>query len=154
MRALLPLVSPQAAPSPQCRGTSCLQAAQVAPGLALGTRPASFSTKGPQLTCLWAPWCLWPLLSLQVKHPWLLSPFQSGDQLRLEDQESCCVWQRAMLGAQLRDGAGLSPLVSRGRGQRAGLRQTLQAVGRQDAPSTLQPFCAVWTPTTSRGYNQ
>lgn len=52
--------------------------------------PRSLSATGLSLTCKGGPCHLSPLDSLQVKDPWLLPLLQPGDQLRLEDQESCC----------------------------------------------------------------
>lgn len=69
--------------------------------------PGSFS--GLSLTCKEGSCPLSPLDSLQVKDPWLLPLLQPGDQLRLEDQESCCgmaekgtvsVWLRVQHRAQ------------------------------------------------------
>lgn len=45
---------------------------------------------GLSLTCKEGPCPLSPFDSLQVEDPWLLPLLQPGDQLRLEDQESCC----------------------------------------------------------------
>lgn len=52
--------------------------------------PGNFFATGLRLTCKGGPCHLSPLDSLQVKDPWLLPLLQPGDQLRLEDQESCC----------------------------------------------------------------
>ena len=86
--------------------------------------PGGLCATGLSLTCPGGPGCLSPLCSLQVEDPWLLPLFQPGDELRLEDQESCCG-----VAEETRDwecGWGLSPMVSRSKGGgQQGHRQSL-----------------------------
>lgn len=42
------------------------------------------------LTCLGGPGYFCAFQALKVEDPWLLPLLQSGNQLRLEDQEPCC----------------------------------------------------------------
>lgn len=88
-----PMVSP-GSPVKSLGPTSSLPAAVLAGhGFSeplLTPLPRGFSATGSSLTCPGGPWHLSPLCSLKVKDPRLLPLLQPGDQLRLEDQESCC----------------------------------------------------------------
>lgn len=77
--------------------------------------PAPRSFLSLSLTCKEGSCPLSPLDSLQVKDPWLLPLLQPGDQLRLEDQESCCGDGREGDCVSMAEGTaqGPAPLVSR-----------------------------------------